>query len=84
MLYGQTVSAEDPRTPEQIAADYRLPIEAVREAISYCESNPPEIEEDFRRDEALLAATGMSDLNYESHGKPKVLSARDIAKIEGP
>jgi uncharacterized protein (DUF433 family) len=83
VLYGQTVSDEDPRTPEELAAAYCLPIEAVREAIAYCESNPPEIDEEFRREEALLEATGMNHPNYRSHGKPKVLNARDIARIEG-
>jgi uncharacterized protein (DUF433 family) len=84
VLFGLYVSEEDPRTPEQIAADYALPIEAVREAIRYCESNPPQIEEDFRREEALMDATGMNDPGYKWHGKPKVLAARDIARIEGP
>jgi uncharacterized protein (DUF433 family) len=83
VLYGLFLSEEEPRTPEQLAADYALPIEAVREAIAYCQSNPPEIEEDFRREEALLDATGMNDPNYKFHGKPKVLSAQEIARIEG-
>jgi len=47
ILYGMFMSAEEPRTPEQIAEDYGLPLEAVREAIAYCQSNPPEIREDF-------------------------------------
>src|SRR5262245_29114873 len=84
VMYGHAMSEEDPQTPEQIAADYGLPIEAVREAIVYCQSNPPEIEEDFRREEALMEATGMNDPNYKFHGKPKALSAQDIAQIEGP
>ena len=83
VLYGQYVSDEEPRTPEQLAADYALPIEAVREAIAYCQSKPREIEDDFRREEALMDATGMNDPDYKCHGKPKVLSARDIARIEG-
>jgi len=44
-LFGQAVG-EDSRTPGQLAADYQLPLEAVLEAIAYCESNPPEIRED--------------------------------------
>jgi uncharacterized protein (DUF433 family) len=83
VLFGLYASEEEPRTPEQIAADYGLPIEAVREAIAYCQSNPPEIAEDFRREEALMEATGMNDPNYKRHGKPKVLSAQEIARIEG-
>ena len=40
------VNEEMPMTPEEIAADYNLPLEAVQEAIAYCESNPPELAED--------------------------------------
>jgi len=43
-------------TPEEIAADYSVPVEAVREAIAYCESNPPEIDLDFADEEAWFAA----------------------------
>ena len=49
------------RTPEQLAADVNLPVEAVREAIAYCESDPPEIEEDHRREEEHLQAIGVLD-----------------------
>jgi uncharacterized protein (DUF433 family) len=50
-LYGAYMSAEEPRTVEEIAEDYNLPIEAVREAIAYCQSDPPEIRADFERQE---------------------------------
>ena len=50
-LYGLYMSGEEPRSPEQIAADYGLPLEAVREAIAYCQSDPPEIREDWEREE---------------------------------
>src|SRR5439155_16721378 len=39
-LYGMFMSAEEPMTPEEIAADYNLPLEAVKEAIAYCQSDP--------------------------------------------
>jgi len=81
-LYGQFMSAEEPWTIEQIAADWSLPIEAVREAIAYCQSNPPEIEEDFRVEEALMEASGMNDPNYKLHPQPKRLSPQDMARIE--
>jgi uncharacterized protein (DUF433 family) len=58
-IYGAYMSEESPMTPEEIAADRNLPVEAVLEAIAYCETNPPEIEEDFRREEALMKATGL-------------------------
>ena len=80
-LYGWHVNEEEPMTPEQLAAEFNLPLEAVREAIAYCESNPPEIEQDFRREEALAEATGMNDPNYKYHGKPKVLTPQEMARI---
>jgi uncharacterized protein (DUF433 family) len=52
---------DDPVTPEEIAADRNLPVEAVREAIAYCESAPPEIEDDHRREEEHLQAIGVVD-----------------------
>jgi hypothetical protein len=56
-LYGQTVG-EDARTPEAIAADYALPLEVVLEAIAYCESCPPEILDDWRREQASSTVRG--------------------------
>ena len=51
----------NPVTPEKIAAYRNLPVEAVREAIAYCESNPPEIEEDHRRDREHMQELGVID-----------------------
>jgi hypothetical protein len=51
-LYGQSVG-EGARTPCQLAADYRLPLEAVHEAIAYCESNPKEVQEDWQREQTM-------------------------------
>jgi uncharacterized protein (DUF433 family) len=60
-LYGLTFPGEDwaGRTPQELAADYELPLEAVNEAIAYCKTNPPEISADWKMDEALAQATGM-------------------------
>ncbi len=80
IIYGLTVDGSEPMTPEQVAADYDLPLEAVREAIAYCESKPPEIDEDHRREEARMRATGMDDPNY--NGRPRLLSAEEIARLE--
>jgi uncharacterized protein (DUF433 family)/predicted nuclease of predicted toxin-antitoxin system len=52
-LYGAYMSAEEPMTPEEIAADYDLPLAAVEEAIAYCKSDPPEIRIDFEREERI-------------------------------
>jgi uncharacterized protein (DUF433 family) len=80
-LYGMYVSEEAPMTPEEIAADYNLPLEAVLEAIAYCESNPPEIQQDWAREEAVMEATGMNDPNYKYNPKPKVLTAQEMARL---
>jgi hypothetical protein len=44
-IYRETVG-EDPRTPEEVAADFDLPLDAVLEAIHYCTHH-----EDFLRQE---------------------------------
>src|SRR5436190_23309698 len=49
ILYGMFKSVDEPMTPEQIAAEFDLPVDAVKEAIAYCQSNPPEIAGDFAR-----------------------------------
>jgi hypothetical protein len=56
----------------------------VQEAIAYCESNPPELFEDYAREEALIEASGMNDPNYKHHGKPKILTANELARIYRP
>lgn len=80
-LYGQFMSAEEPRSPEQLASDFGLPLETVLEAIAYCESNPPEIAADFAAEEALMEAAGMNDPNYKYHPQPRPLSAQEIHRI---
>lgn len=37
-IYRETIGL-DPRTPEQVAQDFDLPLDAVLEAIDYCERN---------------------------------------------
>ena len=68
-------------TPEQIALDMNLPLEAVREAIAYCQSDPPEVREDHRREELLMEATGMNDPGYKFGGRYKVLSPQERAAL---
>lgn len=80
-LYSAYAREEDPQTIEEIAADYDLPLEAVKEAIAYCESDPPEIRRDLALDQALMEASGMNDPKYKYHGKPKVLSPETLARI---
>jgi len=81
VLYGMFVSAEEPMTPEEIAAEFSLPLPAVKEAIAYCQSNPPEIAQDFSREERLMEASGMNDPDYSRGGKFKVVPPEEVARI---
>ncbi|MFN0051779.1 MAG: DUF433 domain-containing protein [Planctomycetales bacterium] len=81
VLYGQHVNSE-PMTVEEIAADYNLPVEAVKEAIAYCESNPPELLQDYAREEALMKASGMNDPDYKWNAKPNALSPDERERIK--
>jgi hypothetical protein len=65
------MSADEPMTPDEIAEDLSLPLEAVREAIAYCQSDPPELAQDFEREERLAMA------NRESGGIPP----QEVARI---
>ncbi len=80
-LYGMFVNAEEPMTPEAIAIDYGLPVEAVQEAIAYCQTDPPEIREDFEREERIMQATGMNDSAYKNGGKYRLLSVQERARL---
>jgi hypothetical protein len=55
VLYRQTVGVE-PRTPEEVARDYDLPLEAVREAIDYCVKNDDVLRQDRERELANILA----------------------------
>jgi uncharacterized protein (DUF433 family) len=68
-------------TPEEIAADRDLPVEAVREAIAYCASNPPEVRGDLIREEELMRAKGMLEPGYKLNPQSKILSPQERARI---
>jgi hypothetical protein len=71
-VYGDHVNEECPQSVEEIAEDRELPVDAVQEAIEYCESNPPEIRQDWEMEEASMRRTGMNDPSYR--GLPKLPS----------
>jgi hypothetical protein len=81
IIHGAYVNEEEPMTMEEIAFDRDLPLEAVQEAIAYYESNPPEMIDDFRREDELMEAAGMNDPNYKYDPSPKILTAEEIARI---
>jgi len=49
VIYRETVG-EEPRTPEEVAQDFEIPLEAVREAIHYCKHNEPLLRQERDRD----------------------------------
>jgi uncharacterized protein (DUF433 family) len=55
----ETVHGPDHYTPEDFAEQYRVPIEAVREALDYAEHNMPLIPQERERDAAHLRALGI-------------------------
>jgi len=80
-LYCQSVSEKEPRTPEQLAEDWGVPLEAVREAIEYGKSDPPEIHEDKRKDDLLSEAIGMNDPAIRYSGKSRPLSTEERVRL---
>jgi uncharacterized protein (DUF433 family) len=81
VLYGWTVDGSEPLTPERVAESYALPLEAVQEAIAYCESHREVIEEDHRREERIMEATGMNDPDYKLGGRYKSLSPQERGRL---
>jgi uncharacterized protein (DUF433 family) len=55
------VHGPDPRTPEEVARDFEVPLEAVLEALDYVERNQPIIQADHDREAASLRARGLMD-----------------------
>lgn len=83
VLYSYYVPGDDwsGQSAEEIAVGFNLPIEAVHEAIAYCQSDPPEIREDRLKEEALMEASGMNTPDYKYHPSPKPLSPEDYSRI---
>jgi uncharacterized protein (DUF433 family) len=67
---------------EEIAEDRGLPVEAVREAIAYCASNPPEVRGDLIREEAHMRAAGMFEPEYKLNPTPRRLTVEERARID--
>src|SRR5437762_683048 len=70
-------------SPEEIAADFRVPVEAILEAIDYCEKNWDVIMADHAREERLAEASGMNHPDYKYDPKKyfKHLTAQEISRI---
>ncbi len=79
IVYGNAVDGREPSeylTPEEVASDLSLPLEAVIEAIEYCKADPPEIREDHRREEESIEAAGMNVYPYQNRGGGLPIAAR--------
>jgi hypothetical protein len=65
ILYRETVGAE-PLTPEQVAAEYGLPVEAVVEAVSYCVRDDIQklLDAERARETARIKAAGRDQWPY--------------------
>lgn len=81
-LYYQYMCDRQPRTLEEIAANWELPLEAVLEAMAYCSIDPPEIGEEWEKDQAAMTAHGMNDPDYKYHGKPQALGPQALAQLQ--
>jgi hypothetical protein len=62
-LYRATVGLE-PRTPEEVARDWEVPVEAVLEAIHYCTHNEELLRREREADLADIRARGLDKPPY--------------------
>lgn len=59
ILYRETLGHEG-LTPNQVAQEYNLPLEAVLEAIHYCENNRELLDAERAREQATIEARGFN------------------------
>jgi uncharacterized protein (DUF433 family) len=53
------IHGPEPATPEEVAADFQIPIESIAEAIDYYEKNRDVIQADHDRETADIHARGL-------------------------
>jgi hypothetical protein len=63
ILYRETVGPE-PLTPEEVAREYGLPVEAVTEAIDYCQRHPDLLDAERAREADRIKAAGRDRWPY--------------------
>jgi hypothetical protein len=71
------------RTPEQVAADYRLPLEGVLDAIEWCKKHWDVVMADHAAEDRLIEAHGMNHPDYYKDPKKyyKFLAPEERAHI---
>ena len=80
-LYCDFMNEKEPRTPQELAEDWGVLLEAVQEAIAYCQSAPPELQEDHRKDKLLAEAIGMNDPAIKYSGRPRPLPTEERVRL---
>jgi uncharacterized protein (DUF433 family) len=75
---------EEDRTPEQVAGDFGIPVQAVYEAIRYGESRPIEVDYDVRRQDLLMEAANMfhPEYKYRPQELYRPLTTEDSIRIQ--
>ncbi len=63
ILYRETVGLE-PLTPQQVAQEYDIPVEAVHEAIDYCIRNKELLDAERAEEERRIKAAGRDKWPY--------------------
>jgi hypothetical protein len=63
VLFRETVGKE-PLTPEEVAKEYNVPVEAVREAIDYCVRNKDLLDAERAREDAAIREAGRDRWPY--------------------
>jgi hypothetical protein len=63
VLYRETVGLQ-PITPEEVAREYGLPVDAVLEAIEYCRHHQELLDSERAREEARIKAAGRDKWPY--------------------
>jgi hypothetical protein len=63
VLYRETVG-RDPHSPDEVAWEYGLPVEAVTEAIDYCGRNRELLDAERAREAARIEAAGRDRWPY--------------------
>ncbi len=60
VLYRETVGRE-PLTPEEVAKEYNVPVDAVLEAIDYCVKNKDLLDSERAREDAEIKSAGREE-----------------------
>jgi hypothetical protein len=81
-IVDEVIHGPDPRTPEEFAEEYQVPLEAVLEALDYVARNRSLIEQEREREAANLRARGLigpanEDSTIAAPGEPTLLGELD-------